>query len=87
MPTTLTLIKDVKEQNSLFSNPNLNVLFNGTENIMFSLKDTKALNDKENSYVIIAKITPGNVPVKPIPLNPITIRDRFRKKIGLVKYL
>ena len=47
MPTTLTLIKDVKEQNSLFSNPNLNVLFNDTDNIMFSLKDTKALNDKE----------------------------------------
>ena len=47
MPTTLTLIKDVREQNSLFSNPNLNVLFNDTENIMFSLKDTRALNDKE----------------------------------------
>ena len=47
MPTTLTLIKDVKEQNSLFSNPNLNILFNDTENIMLSLKDTKSLNDKE----------------------------------------
>ena len=54
MPTTLTLIKDVKEQNSLFSNPNLNVLFNDTENIMFSLKDTKTLNDKE--YLIYEPI-------------------------------
>ena len=40
-----------------------------------------------NSYVIISKIKSGNVPVKPIPLNPVTIRDRFRKKIGLVSYL
>ena len=47
----------------------------------------KAINDKDNSYVIISKIKPGNVPIKPIPLNPITIRDRFRKSIGLVTYL
>ena len=47
----------------------------------------KAIEDKKNSYVIIAKIKTGNVSVKPIPLNPITIRDRFRKIIGLVKYL
>ena len=47
----------------------------------------KALSDKNNSYVIISKIKSGNVPVKPIPLNPVTIRDRFRKKIGLVSYL
>ena len=47
----------------------------------------KAINDKDNSYVIISKIKPGNVPIKPIPLNPITIRDRFRKAIGLVTYL
>tara|TARA_Y100000768_G_scaffold80350_1_gene57172 strand:+ start:783 stop:1352 length:570 start_codon:yes stop_codon:yes gene_type:complete len=47
----------------------------------------KAIEDKKNSYVIIAKIKSGNVSVKPIPLNPITIRDRFRKIIGLVKYL
>jgi sulfopyruvate decarboxylase subunit beta len=47
----------------------------------------KALADKDNSYVIIAKINSGNVPIKPIPLNPITIRDRFRKSIGLVSYL
>ena len=48
---------------------------------------SKAIKDKNNSYVIISKISPGNVPVKPIPLNPITIRDRFRKFIGLVSYL
>ena len=59
MPTTLTLIKDVKEQNSLFSNPNLNVLFNDTENIMFSLKDTKALNDKE--YLTYEAILPDKI--------------------------
>ncbi len=47
----------------------------------------KALNDKKNFYVIIAKVTPGNVPVQPIQINPITIRDRFRKIIGKVKYL
>ena len=47
----------------------------------------KALNDNENCYVIIAKVKSGNVPVKPIQLNPITIRDRFRKIIGKVKYL
>ena len=47
----------------------------------------KALSDNNNSYVIISKISAGNVPIKPIPLNPVTIRDRFRKKIGLVPYL
>ncbi len=47
----------------------------------------KALSDNNNSYVIISKISAGNVPIKPIPLNPVTIRDRFRKKIGLVSYL
>ena len=47
----------------------------------------KALDDKNNSYVIISKIDPGNVSVKPIPINPITIRDRFRKIIGKVDYL
>ena len=47
----------------------------------------KALSDTNNSYVVISKINSGNVPIKPIPLNPVTIRDRFRKKIGLVPYL
>ena len=47
----------------------------------------KAIADKNHSYVIIAKISSGNVAIKPIPLNPITIRDRFRKSIGLVSYL
>ncbi len=47
----------------------------------------KAIKDKKNQYVIISKVKPGNVKVKPIPLHPITIRDRFRKFIGLVPYL
>ena len=46
-----------------------------------------AIEDKQHSYVIISKIKSGNVKVDPIPLNPITIRDRFRKYIGLVSYL
>lgn len=47
----------------------------------------KAIDDKDHSYVIISKISSGNIPIKPIPLNPITIRDRFRKSIGLISYL
>ena len=47
----------------------------------------EAINDKTKSYVIISKIDSGNVPIKPIPLHAVTIRDRFRKCIGLVKYL
>tara|TARA_Y100001970_G_C13990092_1_gene727765 strand:- start:64 stop:633 length:570 start_codon:yes stop_codon:yes gene_type:complete len=47
----------------------------------------KAINDNKNSYVIISKIKSGNVKTKSIPLHPITIRDRFRKFIGLVSYL
>ncbi len=46
-----------------------------------------AFRDKKNSYVIICKIKSGNKKVKPIPLNPIYIRDRFRKFIGLTSYL
>ena len=33
----------------------------------------KALDDKNNSYVVISKIKSGNVPIKPIPLNAVTI--------------
>jgi len=47
----------------------------------------KAINDKEHSYVIISKIKSGNISVDPIPLNPILIRERFRKFIGQVPYL
>jgi len=43
-PKTITLLK---EQNSLFSNPNINVLFNDTDNILFTLKDTHKLGDNE----------------------------------------
>ena len=48
---------------------------------------SKAIEDQYNSYVIISKINSGNIKIDPIPLNPITIRDRFRKFIGIVKYL
>ena len=47
----------------------------------------QAIQDKNNSYVIISRINSGNVSVKPIPIHPISIRDRFRKYIGLVPYL
>ena len=47
----------------------------------------KALNDNKNNYVIISRIKSGNIKVKPIPLHPITIRDRFRKFLNIVKYL
>ena len=43
-PKTITLLK---EQNSLFSNPNINILFNDTDNILFTLKDTNILGDFE----------------------------------------
>ena len=50
------------------------------------IKDLKL--NKKNSYVIISKINPGNVLVKPIPLNPITIRDNSSLKnlISLNKF-
>ena len=62
MPTTLTLVKDSSTRNStnsLFSNPNLNVLFNDTENIVFSVKDTKAFNDKE--YITYESVLPDKI--------------------------
>ena len=57
---------------------------NGEETLQ---KLLEAINDKDKSYVIISKIDSGNVLTKPIPLNAVTIRDRFRKSVGLVKYL
>ena len=44
IPQKITLIK---EQNSLFSNPNINILFNNQDNLLFTLKDTKKFNDLE----------------------------------------
>ena len=43
-PKTVTLLK---EQNSLFGCPNINILFNDTENILFKLKDTIKLDKNE----------------------------------------
>tara|TARA_Y100001970_G_scaffold183693_1_gene223425 strand:- start:26 stop:919 length:894 start_codon:yes stop_codon:yes gene_type:complete len=44
IPQKITLMK---EQNSLFSNPNINVLFNNQDNLLFTLKDTKKLGELE----------------------------------------
>ena len=41
------------------------------------LKD--AIKNKKKSYIIISKVKPGNVKTDPIPLNPIEIKNRFRK--------
>ena len=43
-PKTITMLK---EQNSLFSNPNINILFNDTENLLFKLKDKIRLGNNE----------------------------------------
>jgi len=43
-PKNITLLK---ETNSLFSNPNINILFNDTENLLFKLKDTIKLGHNE----------------------------------------
>ena len=60
IPTTLTLVKNSNNsENSLFSNPNLNVLFNDTENIVFSVKETKAFNDKE--YITYGSVLPDKI--------------------------
>ena len=60
MPTTLTLVKNSNNSaNSLFSNPNLNVLFNDTENIVFSVKDTNEFNDKE--YITYESVLPDKI--------------------------
>ena len=44
IPKSLILIK---EQNSLFSNPNINILFNDKDNLLFSLKETKKIGEIE----------------------------------------
>lgn len=44
IPQKITLIK---EQNSLFSNPNINILFNNQDNLLFTLKNTKKFNNLE----------------------------------------
>jgi hypothetical protein len=43
-PKKITLLK---EDNNLFSNPSIIVRFNETDNLQFSLKETKSYNDKE----------------------------------------
>ena len=43
-PKKITL---VKEDNNLFSNPAIIVQFNNSDNLQFTLKDTKTFNDKE----------------------------------------
>ena len=43
-PKSLILIK---EKNSLFSNPNINILFNNTDNLLFILKSSNIFNNQE----------------------------------------
>ena len=60
-PKSITLLK---EQNSLFSNPNINILFNDTDNLLFTLKNTKILNNSE--YYTYECITEDKIQCKDI---------------------
>ena len=42
---------------------------------------SEAIKCTNKSYVIISKVKPGNIKVKSIPLNPIKIKERFKKNI------
>ena len=42
---------------------------------------SEAIKCTNKSYVIISKVKPGNIEVKSIPLNPIKIKERFKKNI------
>ena len=42
---------------------------------------SEAIKCTNKSYVIISKVKPGNIEVKPIPLDPIKIKERFKKNI------
>ena len=81
MPTTLTLVKNSNNSaNSLFSNPNLNVLFNDTENIVFSVKDTNAFNDKE--YITYESVLPDKIKCEKtlkVQINQFDLQFYFQK--------
>ena len=60
-PKKITLLK---EDNNLFSNPSIIVQFNETDNLQFSLKETKSFNDKE--YYTYEYITEDTIQCKDI---------------------
>lgn len=60
-PKKITLIK---EYNNLFTNPSIIVQFNETDNLQFSLKETKSFNDKE--YYTYECITEDTIRCKDI---------------------
>ena len=60
-PKKITLLK---EDNNLFSNPSIIVQFNETDNLQFSLKETKSFNDKE--YYMYECITEDTIQCKDI---------------------
>jgi len=60
-PKKITLIK---EDNNLFTNPSIIVQFNETDNLQFTLKETKAFNDKE--YYTYECITEDTIQCKDI---------------------
>ena len=86
-PKKITLIK---EDNNLFSNPSIIVQFNGTDNLQFSLKETKSFNDKE--YYTYECITEDTIQCKTIlnikilnylMMTPLENRDIY--KINMIK--
>ena len=82
IPQSITLIK---EQNSLFSNPNINILFNNQDNLLFTLKDTKKFNDLE--YYTYECLTENKIKWKDslkiqirnyLMNNPLTKSDKYQ---------
>jgi len=90
-PMNITLLK---EQNSLFSNPNINILFNDTENLLFKLKEIIKLD--LNEYYIYECLTEDMIQCKNtlkiqirnyLMNDPLNKSDLYRiKKIKTVTY-
>ena len=86
-PKKITLLK---EDNNLFSNPSIIVQFNETDNLQFSLRETKSFNDKE--YYIYECVTEDTIQCKDIVnikilnylmMTPLENRDIY--KINMIK--
>ena len=86
-PKKITLLK---EDNNLFSNPSIIVRFNETDNLQFTLKETKSYNDKE--YYTYECITEDTLQCKDIlniqilnylMMTPLDNRDIY--KINMIK--
>ena len=90
-PMTITLLK---EQNSLFSNPNINILFNDTDNLLFKLKDIIRLG--HNEYYTYECLTEDTIQCKNLLKiqirnylmnDPLTKSDLYQiKKIKTITY-